>query len=76
MWVTGYTLLQENVEDEMRGRTFGSLTVVARLALFLALTLFPSLAAIVGPRVVRIGGPPSRPLGDSDRSRRSPGSVR
>ncbi|MEX2274056.1 MAG: dTMP kinase [Actinomycetota bacterium] len=55
MWVTGYTLLQENVSDEMRGRTFGSITVVARLALFLALTTFPSLAAIIGPRVIRVG---------------------
>ncbi|MEX0755385.1 MAG: dTMP kinase [Actinomycetota bacterium] len=55
MWVTGYTLLQENVTDEMRGRTFGSITVVARLALFLALTTFPSLAAIIGPRVIQVG---------------------
>jgi dTMP kinase len=56
MWVTGYTLLQENVEDEFRGRTFGSLTVVARLGLFLSLTLFPLFAALVGQRGVRIGG--------------------
>jgi dTMP kinase len=55
MWVTGYTLLQENVEDEFRGRTFGSLTVVARLALFLSLTLFPLFAALVGENVARIG---------------------
>ncbi|HSL15567.1 MAG TPA: MFS transporter, partial [Actinomycetota bacterium] len=37
-WVSGYVLLQENVADEFRGRTFGSLTVVARLGLFLSLT--------------------------------------
>ena len=35
-WVSGYTLLQENVEDEYRGRTFASLTVLSRLGLFLS----------------------------------------
>jgi dTMP kinase len=48
MWVTGYTLLQENVTDEYRGRTFGSLTVVSRLGLLLSLTLFPALAIAYG----------------------------
>lgn len=47
-WVSGYVLLQENVADEFRGRTFGSLTVVARLGLFLSLTVFPLLAGTVG----------------------------
>ncbi|MGH2678317.1 MAG: MFS transporter, partial [Actinomycetota bacterium] len=28
-WVTGYTLLHENVTDELRGRVFGTLTVLA-----------------------------------------------
>ncbi|MBI3648010.1 MAG: dTMP kinase [Actinobacteria bacterium] len=48
MWVTGYTLLQENVTDEYRGRTFGSLTVVSRLGLLLSLTVFPGLAIAFG----------------------------
>jgi dTMP kinase len=56
MWVMGYTLLQENVEDEFRGRTFASLTVVARLGLFLSLTLFPLFAAVVGRPAFQIGG--------------------
>ena len=43
-WVSGYTLLQENVTDEFRGRTFASLTVLSRMGLFLSLTLFPILA--------------------------------
>ncbi len=43
-WVTGYTLLHENVTDELRGRVFGSLTVLARLGLFLSLAGFPALA--------------------------------
>lgn len=55
-WVTGYTLLQENVEDEFRGRTFATLTISARMTLFLALVLFPAVAAIIGTHVVTIGG--------------------
>jgi dTMP kinase len=47
-WVSGYTLLQENVEDEYRGRTFGSLTVLSRLGLFLSLTVFPILSNVYG----------------------------
>ncbi len=54
-WVSGYVLLQENVTDEFRGRTFGALTVLSRLGLFLALTLFPTLAGAVGSHVVGIG---------------------
>ncbi|MGE5226311.1 MAG: dTMP kinase [Planctomycetaceae bacterium] len=45
-WVSGYTLLQENVVDEFRGRTFASLTTLARMALFLSLFLFPTLAQL------------------------------
>ncbi|HEU4528830.1 MAG TPA: dTMP kinase [Actinomycetota bacterium] len=51
-WVSGYVLLQENVEDEFRGRTFGALTVLSRLGLFLSLAAFPVLAGIVGSREV------------------------
>ncbi len=47
-WVSGYVLLQENVADEFRGRTFASITVLSRLGLFLSLTLFPLLAGVVG----------------------------
>ncbi len=62
-WVSGYVLLQENVTDEFRGRTFGSLTVLSRLGLFLSLTLFPTLANVIGyhslelgTRVIDLGG--------------------
>jgi dTMP kinase len=58
-WVSGYTLLQENVEDEYRGRTFASLTVLSRLGLFLSLTVFPILSTIYGEQhKVYIGGQP------------------
>ena len=55
-WVNGYTLLQENVADEFRGRTFASLTVLARFGLFLSLIIFPTLSGIYGEHSVYIGG--------------------
>lgn len=54
-WVSGYVLLQENVTDEFRGRTFGSLTVLSRLGLFLSLTVFPIIASAIGEHDVTIG---------------------
>jgi dTMP kinase len=47
-WVSGYTLLQENVVDEFRGRTFAALTTLSRMVLFLSLALFPLLAQVFG----------------------------
>jgi dTMP kinase len=43
-WVSGYTLLQENVVDEFRGRTFASLTTLSRSVLFVSLASFSALA--------------------------------
>ena len=40
-YVTGFTLLQEGVSDDMRGRTFATLYTVVRLCLLLSLTLGP-----------------------------------
>jgi dTMP kinase len=54
-WVNGYTLLQENVVDEFRGRTFAALTVLSRLGLFLSLILFPTLSGIYGDHTVHVG---------------------
>ena len=45
-WVSGYTLLQENVVDEFRGRTFGALTTMSRMVLFISLAVFPALAQV------------------------------
>jgi dTMP kinase len=55
-WVTGYTLLQENIADEIRGRTFATLTVLSRLGLFLSLAGFPLLAGALGNHTIEIGG--------------------
>lgn len=40
-YVTGFTVLQENVRDELRGRTFATLYTVVRLCLLLSLTISP-----------------------------------
>jgi dTMP kinase len=47
-YVTGFTLLQESVSDDMRGRTFGMLYTVVRVCLLLSLTLGPLVAAMLG----------------------------
>ena len=43
-YVTGFTLIQENVTDELRGRTFATLYTVVRLCLLLSLTVSPLFA--------------------------------
>ncbi|HEY7105433.1 MAG TPA: MFS transporter [Acidimicrobiia bacterium] len=40
-YVTGFTLLQENSTDELRGRTFATLYTVIRLCLLISLTISP-----------------------------------
>ncbi|HEX9376194.1 MAG TPA: dTMP kinase [Actinomycetota bacterium] len=54
-WVNGYALLQENVADEYRGRTFGALTVMSRLGLFVSLAGFPALAGVLGDHGFHLG---------------------
>jgi len=54
-WVNGYTLLHENVSDELRGRTFGTLTMLSRLGLFVSLAGFPLLAGALGSHTLAIG---------------------
>jgi dTMP kinase len=41
----GFTLIQENVSDEIRGRVFATLYTLVRLCLVIALTIGPLLAA-------------------------------
>jgi dTMP kinase len=44
------------VADELRGRTFGSLTVLSRLGLFISLAGFPTLAVLLPDYAVGVGG--------------------
>lgn len=54
-WVTIFTLLQERVEDRLRGRTFATLYSGVHLSLFLGLAGWPLLAGLVGDRAVTVG---------------------
>ena len=47
-YVTGFTVLQENVADEMRGRIFATLYTIVRLCLLLSLTISPFIANLLG----------------------------
>jgi dTMP kinase len=40
-YVTGFTVLQENVHDELRGRTFATLYTVIRMCLLISLVISP-----------------------------------
>jgi len=53
-WVTGYTLLGLEVDDAVRGRTFGFLTSAARVVLVLVLAAAPTLAAVIGAHHVAL----------------------
>jgi MFS family permease len=63
-YVTGFTVLQENVRDELRGRTFAALYTVVRMCLLISLTISPLWAdfwdrvsdAIFTDRAIEIGG--------------------
>jgi dTMP kinase len=47
-YVTGFTLLQESVADEMRGRILATLYTVVRVCLLLSLTIGPFVASALG----------------------------
>jgi dTMP kinase len=47
-YVTGFTVMQERVSDDMRGRIFSTLYTVVRLCLLLSLTLGPFVSSGLG----------------------------
>ncbi len=47
VYVIGFTLLQENVGDELRGRIFATLYTLSRLCLLVSLTLAPLAAELL-----------------------------
>ncbi len=47
IYVLGFTLLHENVEDELRGRIFSTLLVLVRLCLLIALAVAPGLSEVL-----------------------------
>ena len=46
-YVVGFTLLHENVEDELRGRIFSALYVLVRLCLLIAFAVGPFLSGLL-----------------------------
>jgi len=52
-WVTGYTLLGLEVDDEVRGRTFGFVLSAARVVLVLVLAAGSALAGLIGRHELR-----------------------
>ena len=57
VYVLGYTLLQENTVDDMRGRTFNTFLTLVRLAVLGAMVLGPTISAILDPLMKRwVGG--------------------
>lgn len=46
-YVAGFTILHENVGDELRGRTFAALYTVIRLTMVVALTVWPISAGLL-----------------------------
>src|SRR3954452_25632366 len=53
-WVTGYTLLGLEVDDEVRGRTFAFLQSAARVVLVLVLAAGPAIAAPIGTHTLHL----------------------
>lgn len=47
VYIIGYTILQTNVEDELRGRTFATLYTMTRICLLAAFTLAPVLSRLL-----------------------------
>ena len=47
-WVTGFTMIGMEVEDEVRGRTFAFIQSLIRVSLVLVLAISPLIAAAIG----------------------------
>ena len=54
-WVSIFTLLQQRVDERLRGRVFATLYTGVQLSLFLSLAAWPILAALVGNHHVDVG---------------------
>lgn len=49
VYVLGFTLLQENTDDELRGRIFTTLLTLVRLCVLGAMVLGPAISALLDP---------------------------
>jgi MFS family permease len=53
VYILGYTLLQENTTDDLRGRTFTTFLTLVRLCVLGAMVLGPSISAGLDPLLKR-----------------------
>jgi dTMP kinase len=51
---TGYALMHEATDDELRGRTFSAVYTVIRIGILVGLGLFPLLAGAIGDHTIRL----------------------
>ena len=54
VYILGFTILQANVEDELRGRIFAALYTLVRFCLLLAFTLAPVLSSLLDRLSARV----------------------
>ena len=54
-WVSGFTMLGLEVEDEVRGRTFAFVQSLIRISLVLVLAIAPVIAAAIGEHTFKFG---------------------
>jgi dTMP kinase len=47
VYVLGFTILQESVEDDLRGRTFATLYTLSRLCMLISLSLAPLVSRVL-----------------------------
>ena len=55
-WILGYTMIGQEVDEHIRGRTFSFVVSSGRIMLMLTLALGPVLAGLFGDRAIHIGG--------------------
>jgi dTMP kinase len=63
VYALGFSILQANVGDELRGRVFATLYTLIRVCALLAFTLAPLLASLLGSLSRRLLGGHARLLG-------------
>ena len=74
VYVLGFTLLHENVDDELRGRIFSALYTLVRFCVLLAFAVGPFLSGLLGAE--RLPGGEITVAGAVDRdARRAPHAV-
>ncbi len=54
-WIIGYTLIGQEVEDRLRGRTFAFVLSSVRIVLLLTIAVGPVLAGLLGYHAVKVG---------------------